>query len=554
MSAAPPVESVGDYVLECPLGRGAQGAVYLAHHHDRPETPVALKVVEGRGQRDRLLLEPALLSRLDHPGIVGLKDYFLRGDQLVLALEFVEGQDLQSLLDRGETFTEEDVRDLLVQLGSALAEAHGKNVLHRDIKPSNILVVRTAGRPRYVLTDFGIGQVAEGIQVRKHTGGTYLYMAPEQLRGRPCPQSDLWALGVVAYRLLTGRHPFPGPTPGELTNQVLYAAPLPPGECSPGPLDPRLESVVMKLLDKSLQERVASAEELLRLLGHRGPPDRPAAVRKGVPPGKTRPRLDRQLRQGIATRRVLLVLCVLGYLLPKGAGAGLLLLAAMALFYVAQKDERHGRAAVAAGTLLSFALLVGYLVLRYVAPSWDFYLSVPVYRLGRGLQDLAAGWFGVTLGPTVAPLIILVVVVVVPALVYLFLPVIGGALYVSMRRLQRELTLRNAALESGTDSDRYLQALRDALDSRFEDVGLHLKYAEALFARGRVKEAAVEARVLLRQDPYHFSANLLLANAYLGLGLWEDCVAVCDRYLAVSGYCFEFHELREQCRRRLVPS
>jgi hypothetical protein len=80
-----------------------------------------------------------------------------------------------------------------------------------------------------------------------------------------------------------------------------------------------------------------------------------------------------------------------------------------------------------------------------------------------------------------------------------------------------------------------------------------LKYAETLFARGRVKEAAVEARLLLDQDAYHFNGNLLLANAYHALGLLEDCLEVCDRYLAVSGYCFEFGELREQCQRRLRP-
>jgi hypothetical protein len=157
------------------------------------------------------------------------------------------------------------------------------------------------------------------------------------------------------------------------------------------------------------------------------------------------------------------------------------------------------------------------------------------------------------LGPILGGVAGIVVLVLgfVAYVTYLFLPVIAGALYATRRRLQREQVLRNAALADGTGSDRYLNALRDALESRFEDVGLHLKYAEALFARGRVKEAAVEARLLLRQDPYHFNGNLLLANAYHALGLAEDCVAVCDAYLAVSGYCFEFSELREQCQRRL---
>jgi DNA-binding SARP family transcriptional activator len=133
---------------------------------------------------------------------------------------------------------------------------------------------------------------------------------------------------------------------------------------------------------------------------------------------------------------------------------------------------------------------------------------------------------------------------------YVVLPIIGGSLFAALRRSQREKLLRDLAREGDAGSDRYLEVLREALDSRFEDVGLHLRYAEALFARGRVKEAAVEARLLIQQDPYHFNGNLLLANAYYSLGLYPECVRVCDDYLAVSGYCFEFSELRQGCQRK----
>jgi hypothetical protein len=88
--------------------------------------------------------------------------------------------------------------------------------------------------------------------------------------------------------------------------------------------------------------------------------------------------------------------------------------------------------------------------------------------------------------------------------------------------------------------------LRKELDNRYEDVGFHLKYAEALAARGDDRGAAIEARLLLVQDPYHFTGNLLLAQSYLRLGLRADCRRVCDDYLAVAGYCFEFAELRTQ--------
>src|SRR5262249_24569597 len=163
--AAP--DAVGNYVIESELGRGAFGVVYRAHHRDRPDVPLALKVVKGQGDTDRLMLEPAVLSRLDHPCIVGLEDYFLQGSDLVLALEFIDGKDLKTLLDEGVTFSQADIRDLLLQVGSALAAAHARNIVHRDLKPANILVSRRPSGFHFVLTDFGIGRVQEGIQTEK---------------------------------------------------------------------------------------------------------------------------------------------------------------------------------------------------------------------------------------------------------------------------------------------------------------------------------------------------------------------------------------------------
>jgi serine/threonine-protein kinase len=515
--AAPERTQVGEYVLERELGRGAFGTVYRAHRHDRPDVPVALKVVRGQGNLDRMLLEPAVLSRLRHQCIVGLEDYFVQGDDLVLALEFIEGRDLRSLLEEGATFTQADVRELLLQLASALAAAHQQHVVHRDIKPANILVQRKAeGGWRFVLTDFGIGQVREGIATRKQTGGTYLFMAPEQLRGRPGEQSDLWALGVVAYRLLTGRMPFPGPGIKQLANQILYGAVTSPSQICKDPVNPELEKAVLHLLDKSLQERTASAEELLRDLGHKGAADTlpEPSKKEGRPAGRS---LDKKLARGIRWRKIGLAACVLLYLLPAKPITGALLLAGMGLFYLSQRCDPGRRRVLL--TLASFAVLAGHLAMLYFFPLLDF------------TNEVLAGIGGCA---------------------RIFLPVVGCAQFAALRRLHREKLLLDLARDEGSGSDDYLEALRQSLDTRFEDVGLHLKYAEALFARGRVKEAAVEARILLRQDPYHFNGNLLLANAYFALGLDEECVEVCDAYLKVSGYCFEFGELREQALRRVA--
>jgi hypothetical protein len=185
--------------------------------------------------------------------------------------------------------------------------------------------------------------------------------------------------------------------------------------------------------------------------------------------------------------------------------------------------------------------------MRYLFTAFDLNLA----RLFTSLGTIQA-LFGQVIPPELAGLATAAVAFLGVVLVILsfVLPVAAGTLFASLRRLRREKLLRDLARQGDAGSDRYLDALRSAVDSRFEDVGLHLKYAEALFAAGRLASAAVEARLLLRQDPYHFAGNLLLANAYHQLRLYPECVEVCDRYLEVSGYCFEFSELREQCLER----
>lgn len=115
-------------------------------------------------------------------------------------------------------------------MADALRNAHANNIIHRDIKLSNILVTGDNQNQRFVLVDFGISRMAEGVQTVKRIAGTYYYMAPEQLRGRPCEQSDLWALGVCAYTLLTGIKPFEAKVGEELSHQILFSIPQAPSE------------------------------------------------------------------------------------------------------------------------------------------------------------------------------------------------------------------------------------------------------------------------------------------------------------------------------------
>ena len=159
---------------------------------------------------DRFEKEAQMLAALDHPGIPASKDSFLLNDEsgatFYLVQEWVEGQTLGQLLKRGETFNEAVVTGLLGELATILVYLHSRKppIIHRDIKPSNI-IQRPDGRA--TLIDFGAGRHHEGDSASSTIVGTFGYMPPEQLRGRPVPASDIYALGATMCQLLCGREP-----------------------------------------------------------------------------------------------------------------------------------------------------------------------------------------------------------------------------------------------------------------------------------------------------------------------------------------------------------
>jgi serine/threonine-protein kinase len=533
------MEQIGDYVTDTQLGQGAFGTVYRGHHRGSPDTAVALKLVPHYGSADKLLLEPALLAKLDHPGIVHLQDYFLQDDMLVMAMELVDGEDLKTCVDRGEQFDADFVRELLIQVGSALAHAHARKIVHRDIKLSNILVDRSKGRVRFVLTDFGIGRVDEGVQRQKLTGGTYYFMAPEQLRGRSGAQSDLWSLGVVAYRLLAGRMPFEGRNIDELTQQICFASLPPLSLAGLPPLAADLESAVIRLLEKNLNDRTGSAEELLRGLAHSAPPatkvpgsSTTATLRA------THNSLDAQLRKRMRRWRILLILAAILFLLQMGLDGAVLLGASISIFYIHERDQRRSRrrlllAAALAAAIVANALNLSGHSLKFT--QLDVLAQPMQHQIGfGGLAGVVAALF------------------VVFATVFRFLigPLAANC-YARVREIRRDLAIRQAALDRAQNPGGWLPQIEQAVNDRFEDVGFHLKYVEGLALEGRLRDVAVEARLVLLQDPYNFNGNLALAGAYFELGLIPDCLAICNAYLQLAGYCFEFAELKDRCLRRL---
>ena len=194
------------------LGRGGMSVVYLARDRQLLAKHVVVKVLlEETNQdpwiRQKFQQEMEALARIDHPGVVGVLDTGLTAEgKRFLVMQYIEGATLRSAIEPGGMDLAR-AAGMIRQIGQALEAAHEKGVWHRDLKPENIMLQRLGGEDHVKLIDFGIA----GIQNSQFTGektkvaGSLTYMAPEQFGGHPCAASDTYALGVVAYEMLTGK-------------------------------------------------------------------------------------------------------------------------------------------------------------------------------------------------------------------------------------------------------------------------------------------------------------------------------------------------------------
>jgi hypothetical protein len=273
-----------------------------------------------------------------------------------------------------------------------------------------------------------------------------------------------------------------------------------------------------------------------------------------VPSRKTES-LERRLKRKLVTRAVALIVLLVLYIALSNGLQSLLQLGGMVLFFFGQTAKDQDRRRARFFTLGAFGVWLLYFVVSYalgtlLAPqAWS---KQTQSSAGPTLASSGANsWFMAGSGrlPPEIALVLLPLGFAAFGFLLLAIPIVMSNLFGTMRRLQREQALYRAAIEGMTPA--FLHKMREMVDTRIEDVGFHLKYAEALFAQGNHRQAAVEARLLLVQDPYHFNGNLLLANAYYALRLYGDCLKVCEDYLAVTGYCFEFAELKQQCLQRL---
>jgi eukaryotic-like serine/threonine-protein kinase len=272
---------VQKYRIERELGSGAMGAVYEAID-TLTERPVAMKVLRAELARqpeliDRFRSEAVTLARLNHPNIAILYDFFLDGEDYYMAMEFVRGQPLESVIRTAGRLEPSMAARIMSQTLEGLAHAHSMGVLHRDIKPANIMVT---GDGRVKVTDFGIARVLGSSRMTR-TGriiGTLEYIAPERIRGDEAdPRSDLYSAGVVLYEMLTGRLPFTAQTDFELIKAQLEQEPTPVSNLLASGSAAEWDAVVQKAMAKSSAQRYQSAEEFGLSL-----PDLPALSGSGT--------------------------------------------------------------------------------------------------------------------------------------------------------------------------------------------------------------------------------------------------------------------------------
>ncbi len=278
---------LGNYRLMRLLGQGNFSEVYLGVHIHL-NTQAAIKVLNGHlanHDTGSFLNEARTIAHLRHPHIIQVLDFGVEDATPFLVMDYAPGGTMRQRYPKGTPLPPGIISVYITQLGGALQYAHQEKLIHRDIKPENLLL----GRNNEVfLSDFGIAILIQSThqQQAQDTAGTIAYMAPEQLRGKPRPASDQYALGIVVYEWLCGDRPFHG-TSSELYSQHLFVAPPPLSERVPA-IPPAVEYVVLKALAKDPEERFASVSAFAFALKESiraESSDRTLAVLASRPPG-----------------------------------------------------------------------------------------------------------------------------------------------------------------------------------------------------------------------------------------------------------------------------
>lgn len=252
---------IGKYKIVELVGEGAMGVVYRGRDTVLDRS-VAIKVMnESIARQDdlrrRFLHEAQAAASLQHPNVVTIFDLGDADGHLFIAMEFVEGIDLEKLMESGQLLSLQAKLDIMIDVLTGLSFAHKRGIIHRDIKPANI---RVTGDGRAKIMDFGVAHLSSSSMTT--TGsllGTPSYMAPEQItEGKTTEQTDIFAVGGVLYQLLTNMKPFEGPTLQNLFFRIITEDPKPVSSLMPN-LPRSLDAIVQKAMAKDPKDRYANA-------------------------------------------------------------------------------------------------------------------------------------------------------------------------------------------------------------------------------------------------------------------------------------------------------
>jgi serine/threonine protein kinase len=259
-------ERIGNYQVTTVLSAGGMATIYLGRHTELGRQ-VVIKQLHPHLSNDssfvkRFEREAKLLGRLHHENIVDVADYFEMDGSYYIILEYIDGGSLKGLLDQQKKMPFLIAVHIVGQIAQGLWHAHQNQIIHRDIKPANIMLTKQGG---VKISDFGLAYAQEALAITDPGTfvGTPAYLAPEQIKGQPADvQSDVYALGVMFYEMLSGVNPFAGQTHSETIDRTLRL--IPKGlarQDSDLPLG--VDSLIQKLLDKNPKHRYSDAGKLL---------------------------------------------------------------------------------------------------------------------------------------------------------------------------------------------------------------------------------------------------------------------------------------------------
>src|SRR6266852_4807113 len=269
MAAGP--QTLGRYVLERVLGKGAMGIVYEALdpklHRKVAIKTILISQLDEETAKDfsmRFVREAHAVARLNHPNIVQVYDFGEEGDIAYLVMEFIRGNELKSTLTTGQLFDRKECVRIMCEMLDALDFAHEAGIIHRDIKPANVML-DSQGRTK--LTDFGVARVTDADRTnaeRTQAGtvvGTPAYMSPEQIqRQRIDRRTDIFSAGIILYQFLTGQKPFTGEGAWTVAKKIIQEDPPMPSTINVA-VSHEFDRVVAKALAKNPDDRFSTARE-----------------------------------------------------------------------------------------------------------------------------------------------------------------------------------------------------------------------------------------------------------------------------------------------------